>query len=771
MDNWQPTACILCSRNCGLSVQVKDGHLTKIRGDKLHPISAGYLCQKASRLDHYQNHAERLNHPLRRTTDGSFEAVSWDTAISEITTKLLDLRKEHGNTCMAFYGGGGQGNHVGAMYASAFRNVMGINNYYSALAQEKTGDFWVNGQLFGRQYCHITEDIDHSDCVIFIGTNPWQAHGIRNARIALKQLAKDPARMMIVVDPRRTRTASMADIHLQLRPGTDALLLSAMLSIIVRENLHDTQFLQQHTNGFPELHEALMEVPVEDYIERTGLKSETVHRVVHCLAKANSAAIRVDLGIQQSLNSTLNSYLEKLMFLVTGNFGKKGGNNLHSFLIPLIGHSQARGKQRPLPRTAVTGMAEIAGMFPPNVLPDEINTDHPARTRALFVDSANPAVSASDTQACRRAFDNLELLVVVDVAMTETARHAHYILPAASQFEKWEATFFTLDFPVNGFHLRKPLFTPLAGTLPESEIYRRLALAADAIPKTYPLLNVAARLHRRWPGLNIYRNVLGMTLIMRPSLRRAIPFILYDSLGPTLQDGAAAAAPFWGACQLYVKKHAAAVKRSELKGRGAQLAEQLFNRILTDHNGTLLSIHKYKDCFSFIRHTDGKIHLNPPEMLQALRELITQRLEQDKDYPLILCAGERRSENANTIFRNPQWRKTDPLGTLRINPQDALTFGYADAEQVICESQWGSIKVYIQVCDTMRRGSVSLPHGYGLQFPNNKNEQKTHGPLINLLTNLKHCDPVSATPFHKYVPVRLKKIINNSTQNLSEHIN
>jgi len=759
MDNLQPTACILCSRNCGLSVQVKDGHLTKIRGDKLHPISAGYLCQKASRLDHYQNHAERLNHPLRRSADGSFEAISWDTAISEITKKLLNLRKEHGNRCMAFYGGGGQGNHIGAMYASAFRNVMGIKNYYSALAQEKTGDFWVNGQLFGRQYCHITEDIDHSECVIFIGTNPWQAHGIRNARITLKQFAKDPARTMIVVDPRRTRTALMADIHLQLRPGTDAFLLSAMLSIIVRENLHDTQFIQQHTNGFPELYQALMEVPVEDFIERTGLKPETVHKAVQCLVKAKSAAIRVDLGIQQSLNSTLNSYLEKLLFLITGNFGKKGGNNLHSFLIPLIGHSQAQGKQHPLPRTAVTGMAEIAGIFPPNVLPEEINTDHPARTRALFVDSANPAVSASDTQAYRHAFEKLDLLVVVDVAMTETARQAHYILPATSQFEKWEATFFTLDFPVNGFHLRKPLFKPLPGTLPESEIYRRLALAADAIPKTYPLLNVAARLHRRLPRLNIYRNVLGMTLIMRPSLRRAIPFILYDSLGPTLPDEAAAAAPFWGACQLYVKKHAEAVRRSGLKGHGAQLAELLFERILADHNGTLLSIHKYEDCFSFIRHPDRKVHLDSSEMLETLHKLVTQRLEQDKDYPLILCAGERRSENANTIYRNPQWRKTDLLGTLRINPQDAQTFGYTDSEQVICESPWGSIKVHIQVCSSMLPGSVSLPHGYGLQYPDNNGKQIVHGPLINLLTTLKHCDPISATPFHKYVPVRLKKVV------------
>ncbi len=129
MTNWQPTACILCSRNCALSVQTENDRLIKIRGDKRNPISAGYLCQKATKLDHYQNHAERLNQPLRKTADGNFEAISWGTAITEITAKLLALRKTHGNQCLAYYGGGGQGNHVGAMYARAFRSVMGIPHY------------------------------------------------------------------------------------------------------------------------------------------------------------------------------------------------------------------------------------------------------------------------------------------------------------------------------------------------------------------------------------------------------------------------------------------------------------------------------------------------------------------------------------------------------------------------------------------------------------------------------------------------------------------
>jgi len=498
-----------------------------------------------------------------------------------------------------------------------------------------------------------------------------------------------------------------------------------------------------------------MEIPVDDYIARTELVRDDVQAAVQHLATAERAAVRVDLGIQQSLNSTLNSYLEKLLFLITGNLGKKGGNNFHSFFIPLIGHSEARNKDHPLSKTAVTGIAEIAKLFPPNVLPAEIDTDHPARTRALIVDSANPAVSAADTQAYRQAFDKLELLVVVDITMTETAKQAHYVLPAASQFEKWEATFFNLDFPVNGFHLRKPLFKPLAGTLPESEIYRRLAIATGAIPKTFPLLSAAARMHRRWPRLGIYRYLLGMSLTIRPGLRKAIPFVLHDTLGQTLPAGTAPAAPFWGASHLYVQRHAAAVARTGLQGQGAQLAERLFERIMNSHSGTLLSEHKYEDTWSFIRHADGKVHLQVPEMLGALRALRDQQHNERNDYPLVLVAGERRAYNANTLYRNPQWRKSDPAGALRIHPRDAEQFHLGDGDQATCESERGSVTVQIKVCDTMRQGVVSLPHGYGLDYPDANGERKAHGPLINLLTDAKHCDPLTATPFHKYVPVRL----------------
>lgn len=759
-NEWRATACILCSRNCGVEVQTDAGRITKIRGDERHPVSTGYLCQKAARLDHYQRHADRLTSPLRRRPDGSFEPISWETAISEVAARLVAIRRAHGGRALAYYGGGGQGNHIGGVYGTALRQAMGTRYFYTALAQEKTGDVWVNGKLFGHQTCHLTEDVEHADFVIFLGTNPWQAHGIKNARDVLRTLSKDPARTMVVVDPRRTETAELADIHLQVRPGSDAFLMAAILGVIVQEGLQARSFLEQRTQGFDALAAVLREAPVAAYAARAGVALEDVQRVARGLAAARSACIRVDLGLQQSLHSTLNSYLEKLLFLLTGNLGKKGGNNFHSFFLPLIGHSDTPGVPGSSAwRTVVTGTAEIGKLFPPNVLPAEIDSEHPGRLRGLVVDSANPALTGADTPAYKAAFARLELLVVIDVALTETAQLAHYVFPASSQFEKWEATAFNLEFPTNFFHLRKPLFPPAPGTLPEPEIYRRLLVAMGAVPERLPALEAAAQLDRRWPKLRLFPAALKAALKLRPSLAPYAQVVLYMTLGRALPAGAQAAAPLWAAAHRYAERHAAAVRRAGFEGKGADLGEALFDAILRRESGTLISTHLYEDTWRFIRHADGRIHLDIPEMLTALRELAVEPAQGAEDaYPFVLTAGERRSYNATCTVRDPGWRRDDHEGAMRIHPEDARRLGLSDGGLAVCESRHGAIEVRVRTTDTVQPGLVTLPNGYGMGHPDANGERKTTGPSLNLLTSAEHCDPISATPYHKYVRVRLRAV-------------
>ena len=407
-QTWKATACILCYINCGIEVVTQGREIVRVRGDKAHPSTHGYLCQKAQRINFYQNHADRLTTPLRRRADGGFDAIDWETALTEIAQRLNAIRTEQGGQAFAFYGGGGQGNHLGGAYGVSLMRAMGSSNYYSALSQEKTGDFWVNGHLFGAQNAHTTEDVEHCDLLVVLGCNPWLAHGFRNARNLINEIKKNPNRHLLVIDPRRTEVAEVADLHLQLRPGTDAFLLGAMLALILARGGEDAQFLAEHTLGFEEVRSTLLNIPVDAWIAHAGVQRADVERAVDMILAAHAMSVRVELGIQQGRHSTLNSYLEKLLFLVTGHFGRKGTNNLHSWLQPLWGNS--RGE-----RSAVTGQEQIAGLYPPNRLPAEILTNHPDRIRAVWVDSSNPLNTAADTKAIEAAFRALDLVVVVDV--------------------------------------------------------------------------------------------------------------------------------------------------------------------------------------------------------------------------------------------------------------------------------------------------------------------------------------------------------------------
>src|SRR5712675_2657290 len=488
-QQWRKTACNICYVNCGVEVLVDQGRITKVRGDRENPKSEGYLCNKAGRIPFYAHHRDRLTSPLRRRADGGFDEIEWDVAIAEIAERVRNLVDRHGGKSMALYGGGGQGNHAGGAYAGAFLRALGSRNVFNALSQEKTGDFWVNGHMFGSQTCHTSEDVHNCDLLLVIGANPWIAHGFPNARDHLNHIRKDPARKLIVVDPRRSETAQMADLHLAVRPGTDAFLLGALLATLVRSDRIDHAFVEEHTIGFAEVRQALLEIPAEEWAAAAEISIADIERCAAMIAAAKAMVVRVELGIQQGVNSTLNSYLEKLLIMLTGSFGRRGTNQLHTWLAPLWGNSQSKVY-------APTGDEIIGGLLPPNSFPRAVLSDHPERLRALFVDSSNPANTAADTREVERALRALELLVVVDVAMTETAQFAHYVLPASTQYEKTEYTLFNFEFPTNYFQVRPAVLPPLPGTLPEPEIYTRLGRALGLLPGDNALAPLQAAAER-----------------------------------------------------------------------------------------------------------------------------------------------------------------------------------------------------------------------------------------------------------------------------------
>ncbi len=740
-SEWQPTACILCECNCGIEVQVEGRTLARIRGDRAHPASQGYTCNKAMRLDHYQNGRGRLSSPLRRRPDGSYEEIGWDDAIAEIAERLRAVRDTYGGETIFYYGGGGQGNHLGGAYSRALLSALGARYRSSALAQEKMGEGWVDGHLYGG---HTRGDFEHAEVAVFIGKNPWQSQSLPRARVTLRELARDPERALIVIDPVRTETAEMADVHLRVRPGTDAWCLAALLAVIVQEGLVDRTFLAEHTTGADAVLAALERIPIGEYASGCGVEAELLRSTARRIAAAESVSTFEDLGIQQAPNSTLCSYLNKLLWLLTGNYGKPGAMHLHSWMAPL-----ARYDARTVP-TPVTGTPIIGGLVPCNVIAEEILTDHPRRFRAMLIESSNPAHSLADSPRFRDALDALELVVVIDVAMTETARHADYVLPAASQFEKWEATFFNLEFPRNTFHLRAPLLAPLPGTLPEPEIHARLVRALGVVPQTV----LASLRAAAGEGRGAFAAALMQATTADRHLGGMVPYLLYETLGPTLPDGAAAAAALWGLAHRCALTYPDAVRRA-----GHADGEALFEAMLHGRSGVTFTLDDYEDAWSYVAHAEHRIALEIPELLAELDGLVeTPPHHTTAELPLILSAGERRANTANTIIRDPAWRKRDVSGALRMSPADAARLGLATGARARITTATGTAEAFVEVTDVMQAGHVSLPNGQGVDYPGVAGEPVLTGVPANELTSVGWRDRFAATPLHKHVPARVEAI-------------
>ncbi|MEM8964695.1 MAG: molybdopterin-dependent oxidoreductase, partial [Acidobacteriota bacterium] len=659
-------------------------------------------------------------------------------------------RDTHGGDKILFYGGGGQGNHLGGVYCDATLKALGVKYRSNALAQEKTGEFWVNGKMLG---AGVHGDFEHAEVGLFIGKNPWQSHGFARARTVINAFKQDPERTLIVIDPRRTETAQRADIHLQLEPGTDAWCLAALVAILVQEDLVARDWLEQHTDGFDLVAPLFEEVDVAAYAEICKVPEELLRQTARRIASARSVATFEDLGMQMNRHSTLGSYLHRLVWMLTGHFGKQGGNNAFVPFLSLSAASKgkvggATGKKRRKKRVSpVTGSKIVIGLIPCNVMAEEILADHPNRYRAMIIQSGNPVHSVADSPQMREAMAALDFSVVIDVAMTETARCADYVLPAASQFEKAECTFFNIEFPENTFHLRHALFEPLPGTLSEAEIHSRLVTRLVGITDAHLRpLRIAARLGR--PALAA---ALLTLLARRPKWFHYLPVLLYRALGPRLPATAREAAVLWAVSHAYVRAEKKAATQAGYGGLAPLAAERLFDDVVNGKQGVVFASSAYEDSWERVRTAGGRLQLALPELFASVVKLRYEPPTSRGDFPLVLSAGERRSETTNTILRDPAVRAKKGA-ELRISPRDAAAHGVETGDVVRLSTKRGAVTVPVEVTDTMRPGHISLPNGFGLDFE----PGGMAGVPTNELTSAEDRDPFVGTPWHKHVPARIE---------------
>ena len=452
-----------------------------------------------------------------------------------------------------------------------------------------------------------------------------------------------------------------------------------------------------------------------------------------------------DLGVQMNHHSTLISYLEKLVWVLCGHFGKEGAQYVPAYLQNIAGSGRSSRK------TPVAKAPIISGMVPCNVIADEILTDHPDRYRAMLVESANPVHSLADSNRMREALRSMELVVAIDIAMTETAREADYVLPASTQFEKWEATFFNFEFPDNYFHLRKPLFEPLGESLSEAEIHARFVEAAGAMPTA--LVDELRGLLKE-DGRAAFRDRFMQALAEDGMVAKLAPVILYRTLGEVLPEGAKEGAVMWPLTMGFAMRDSESLARAGYEGDPITQAETLFDAIIAGHSGVVFSRDDMQTAWDRLGN-EGQIQLVLPSLLAELSVLEAGPVNRSNtEFPFALSAGERRDYTANTIYRDFGWRRKDPDGSLRISPEDAATIGIETGDQARITTLVGSALARVEVTDRMMPGHASIPNGFGLD-----NDDGTRsGVAPNELTSLGDCDKFAGTPHHKFVPARIEAV-------------
>ena len=741
MGKIHKTGCVLCAQNCGLDIEVENNRIVKVKGDKTNVKSEGYVCRKGLNVAYHQHNADRLKYPLKKVGD-QFERISWDQAIDEIAAKLKSIIDQYGPRSFAYMGGGGQGCHFEAAFGVRLMRLLGSQYQYSALAQEFAGAFWVVGRTHGKQYLHDQPDVNNTEVLLTFGWNGMQSHQIPQAPRQLQRLAKDPDKLLIVVDPRVSETAKLADIHLQIRPGTDALLLKAMISMILAEGWENKDYLNEHTSGFDQVKSLFSNFDVRAALKVCNLRFDQVREVTKAYATRTSS-LRYDLGIFMGRHSGLNSYLIVILQAICGRLCMPGGNVINGHMMPIGPHTDERDPK--IWRTMTTNAFPVCGSFPPNVMPEEILSDHPERLRAVIVTQSNPLRSYADTTAYENAFRRLDLLVTGEVAMTETAALSHYVLPSRTGYESWDGTFFPMTYPGIHFQMRRPIIEPDGEPLELGEIHLRLADKLGLIPPIPESLYQAAE-----DSHAAFAKALMEYAMTEPKAMKTMPFILGKTLGKAM--GSVHLAALWGMLQVAPKSFYKNAIRAGFKS-GATLGEEIFSQIIDHPEGVWVGKIDPENNFSEIKTEDGKINLHIPELIEELQSVEAQREEamlvMPSQYPLILMAGRHTSMNANTMMRDPAWNEGKRACTLAMHPDDAAALNLKDGQQVRITTEAGSEEIELEITETAHQGHVVIPHGFGMVYNGVK-----YGANVNRLTKNTHRDQF-CTPMHRYVPCRV----------------
>jgi len=710
-----PKVCNLCEAMCGLRIHVDGPQILRIEADPDDPLSRGAICPKAIGLKEVQEDPDRLRHPLRRRGN-DFEEISWDEALGETADRIADLQQRHGNDAVASYLGNPAAHNLGMLLAlPAFSRVLDTRNKTSASSLDQNPKHAASILLFGNFLSIPVPDLDRTGFLLVLGANPVISGGsLMSAPGMKRRLEALVARggRLVVVDPRRTETAELADQHVAIAPGQDGLLVAALVHTLLDEKLGRDGPGHERIRGLDELRAALAPFPPEAVAASLGLPAGEIRTLARDFAAASSAVAYGRVGTSQHRYGTLTTWLIDVLNLLTGNLDREGGAMFPRPAADLADLARRRGSSGHMARwnTRVRGAPCFNGEAPTACLREEITTPGEGQVRGLVTLAGNPVLSAPNGRALGEALAGLDFYAAIDFYLNETTHHAQVILPPT-----WSLEHESYELLFHGFAVRNTArFSPVV-IAPEPGQLDDFAILADLS------LRLAARKAGglRGAGLGALRR-LGLV----PGPRRILDAML--RFGP------------YGDRYLPGRK-GLSVAALEAAPSGVDL-------------GPL------EPRLSEVIGPDAVLDLAPEEMRAELGRLASELRAPAEDEGLLLI-GRREMRTCNSWLHNTRMAtKGRERCTLRMHPDDAERGGLVAGEQVRVVSGVGAVEVPLEITDELRRGVVSLPHGWGHRGAGLRMRVAAAHPGVscNDLVDDAILEPVVGNAVFNGVPVRVE---------------
>ena len=673
--------CNLSEAMCGIEINVLPGERLDIRGDQNDPFSQGYICPKAVALQDIHFDKDRLRHPVRRTADG-WERIGWDEAFVEVAQNLKRINATHGKNSVATYLGNPNVHSYGSMlFAPGFIRSLHTRNRFSATSVDQLAHHLAAYLMFGHQLLLPVPDLDRTNFFLILGANPAVSNGSMMTAPGMGrrlQEIRERGGKIILIDPRRNETARLADRHLFIRPGTDVLLLLALLHVVFDEGRPESGHLDSFTRGSETIRRLVAGFPPEKTASITGIEAAEVRRLAREFASAESAVCYGRIGVSTQEFGGVCQWLINVLNIVTGNLDRPGGA-----MFPLPAFDPVTAPESLAPRgsfgrwrSRVRSLPEFAGELPVAALAEEILVEGPGQIKALVTCAGNPVLSTPNGRELDRALASLEFMASIDFYVNETTRHANIILPPTASLERghYDLAFHLLAVR-NTAKFSQPLFPPGTDARHDWEIFLELQTRMD---------------HEGLPGRlkrALTRRFFGPERILDLGLR----FGPYGAFG---------------------KWHGRPARGTTRRMRGPHLT---LRKLKAAPHG--IDLGPLTSCLpQRLRTADKQIDLAPEVLVQDVERVRTKffagAAQQSNGHLLLIGRRQLRSNNS-WMHNSERLVKGKSRCTILMNPADAAQREFAPGQKVSVRSRVGAVVVPIEISDEMMPGVVSIPHGWG----------------------------------------------------------